>query len=78
MTNQFLSQLQHFHYTNDGTTLATAVSSQKPETDYNCTGHHHTSENSYIYITFNCPWLNTVTPQWNALELCAEAALGHN
>jgi len=43
MTNQFLSQLQHFHYTNDGTKLSAAVSSQKPETDYNCTGHHHTS-----------------------------------
>lgn len=49
MTNQFLSQLQHFHYTNDGTKLATAVSSQNPETDYNCTVHHHTSENSDIY-----------------------------
>jgi len=49
MTNQSLSQLQHFHYTNDGTKLATAVSSQKQETDDNCTGHHHTSENSDIY-----------------------------
>ena len=48
MTNQFLSQSQHFHYTNDGTELATAVSCQKPEMDYNCTGHHHTSENLEI------------------------------
>jgi hypothetical protein len=50
MTNQYLSQLQHFHYTNDGTKLATAISSQKPKMDYNCTRDHHTSEYSDIYI----------------------------